>query len=174
MNTNATKRAKTVEQNQRRTLEQISRQVEMALESDKTPEGVKDCLKTIIFEASNEADLLLGEILQDDFSRVRATFPNIIEKLGDDYGRGFLHAIHAIIQYNTDAFQKFYDDRLDQDSEDLADLLSRVMKHPKIPTKLYNAMTDQLVEIDVDTDSPEYILEHLKTALKSENKMENN
>jgi hypothetical protein len=79
-----TKTAKTVERNQRRTLEQISQQVEMALESDNTPEGVKDCLKTIIFEASNESGLLLGEILEDDFSRVRATFPSIIEKLGDD------------------------------------------------------------------------------------------
>jgi hypothetical protein len=157
-----TKTAKTVERNQRRTLEQISQQVEMALTSDNTPEGVKDCLKTIIFEASNESGLLLGEILQDDFSRVRATFPSIIEKLGDDYGRGFLHAIHAIIQHDTDAFHKFYDDRLDQDTEDLADLLSKVMKHPKIPKRLYNVMTDELVENDVDTDSREWILGSLK------------
>jgi len=162
MKTNTTKTTKTVERNQRRTLEQISQQVEMALTSDKTPEGVKDCLKTIIFEASNESDLLLGEILQDDFSRVRATFPSIIEKLGDGYGRGVLHSIHAIIQYNTDAFQKFYDERLDQDTEDLANLLSKVMKHPKMPKRLYNVMTDELVENDVDTDSQEWILGSIK------------
>ncbi len=165
-----TKTAKTVERNQRRTLEQISQQVEMALASDNTPEGVKDCLKTIIFEASNEAGLLLGEILQDDFSRVRATFPSIIEKLGDDYGRGVLHSIHAIVQYDTNAFKEFYEQRLDQDTEDLANLLSRVMKHPKMPTKLYNVMADELVENDVDTASPEWILGNLKKwSVKNEN-----
>ncbi len=165
-----TKTAKTVERNQRRTLEQISRQVEMALASDNTPEGVKDCLKTIIFEASNEAGLLLGEILQDDFSRVRATFPSIIENLGDDYGRGVLHSIHAIVQYDTDAFKEFYEQRLDQDMEDLANLLSRVMKHPKMPTKLYNVMADELVENDTDTDSPDWILGNLKKwSVKNEN-----
>ncbi len=169
MKTNATKTAKIVERNQRRTLEQISQQVEMAFASENTSDDVKECLKTIIIDASIQADMCLN-----DFSLVRAALPNIIEKLGDDYGRGFLHAIHAIVQYNTDAFQKFYDDRLDEDVEDLANLLSKVMKHPKMPTKLYNAMTDELVEIDVDTDSTEHILAHLKTALKSENKMEIN
>ncbi len=164
-----TKKAKTVNRNQRRSLEQISQQVEIAFASKNVSDDTKECLKTIISGASNEAGLPLS-----DFSLVRAALPNIIENLNFEYGRGVIHSIHAIIQYNTDAFQKFYDDRLDQDTEDLADLLSRVMKHPKIPTKLYNVMTDELVETDVDTDSPEHILAHLKTALKSENKMENN
>ncbi len=169
MKNTATKRAKTtVERNQRRTLEQISQQVEMALTSDKTPQGVKDCIETIIIEASNEAGLPLA-----DFSLVRVAFPNIIENLNKDYGRGVLHSIHAIIQFNTDAFQKFYDDRLDQGMEDLASLLSRVMKHPKIPTRLYNAMTDELVETDADTDSPEWILANLEMQLEKENKKEN-
>ncbi|HXG84816.1 MAG TPA: hypothetical protein VNI84_12405 [Pyrinomonadaceae bacterium] len=158
----ATKTAKTAEQNQRRTLEQISQQVEMALMSDKTADAVKDCLKTIIYEASNEANISLNEIFDNDFSRVRATLPKVIEKLGEDYGRGFLHAIHAIIQYNTDAFRKFYDDGLDKDTEDLANLLSKVMKHPKMPTKLYNVMADELVEIGVDTNTPEWILGSLE------------
>ncbi|MDQ3713443.1 MAG: hypothetical protein M3388_14645 [Acidobacteriota bacterium] len=168
MKTNATKRAKTVERNQRRTLEQISQQVEMAFASENVSDDVKECLKTIIIEASIEADMCLN-----DFSLVRAALPNIIEKLGDDYGRGVLHSIHAIIQFNTDAFQKFYDDRLDQGMEDLASLLSRVMKHPKIPTRLYNAMTDELVETDADTDSPEWILANLEMQLEKENKKEN-
>ncbi len=43
MKTTATKTAKTKMDNQRRTLEQISRQVEMALMSDKTADAVKDC-----------------------------------------------------------------------------------------------------------------------------------
>jgi hypothetical protein len=82
----------------------------MALMSDKTADAVKDCLKTIICEAANEANISLNEIFDNDFSRVRATLPKVIEKLGEDYGRGFLHSIHAIVQYNTDAFRKFYDD----------------------------------------------------------------
>jgi hypothetical protein len=48
------------------------------------------------------------------------------------------------------------------------------MKHPKMPPKLYNVMTDEFGETDVDTESTEHILAHLKTALKSENKMEIN
>jgi hypothetical protein len=162
MKTNATKRAKVVERNQSRTLEQISRQVEMAFASKKVSDDVKECLKTIIWEASNEANLPLGEIFDNDFSRVRATLPKIIENLGEGYGHGFLHAVHAIIQFNTDAFHKFYEDKLDEDTEDLANLLSKVMKHPKLPNRLYNVMTDELIENDFDTDSPEWILGNLK------------
>ena len=153
MKTNATK----MKPPARRTLEQISQQVEMAFASENVSDDVKECLKTIIIEASIEADMCLN-----DFSLVRSALPNIIEKLSFEYGRGVLHSIHAIIQFNTDAFQKFYEDKLDQDTEDLANLLSQVMKHPKIPQKLYNVMTDELVENDVDTDSPEWILGSLK------------
>jgi hypothetical protein len=157
-----TKEAKTISQNERRSLEQISQQVEIAFTSENVSDDVKECLKTIICEAANEANISLSEIFDNDFSRVRATLPKVIENLGVDYGRGFLHSIHAIIQYNTDAFQKFYDDRLDQDTEDLANLLSRVMKHPKMPTQLYNVMTDEFVVVSADTDSPEWILANLK------------
>jgi hypothetical protein len=165
MKINATKRAKTVERNQRRTLEQISQQVEMAFASENVSDDVKECLKTIIIDASIQADMCLN-----DFSLVRSALPNIIEKLGDAYGRGFLHAIHAIIQYNTDAFQKFYDDRLDEDMEDLANLLSKVMKHPKMPTNLYNVLSDELIENPLDTDTPEWILGNLKEMKKAEGK----
>jgi hypothetical protein len=157
-----TKEAKTISQNERRSLEQISQQVEIAFTSENVSDDVKECLKTIICEAANEANISLSEIFDNDFSRVRATLPKVIENLGVDYGRGFLHSIHAIIQFNTDAFQKFYDDKLDQDTEDLASLLSRVMKHPKIPTQLYNVMTDEFVVVSADTDSPEWILANLK------------
>lgn len=44
----------------------------------------------------------------------------------------------------------------------LAAQISKVMKNPLIPTKLYNVMTDELVENDVDTDSQEWILGSLK------------
>jgi hypothetical protein len=158
-----TKKAKTISQNQRRSLEQISQQVEIAFASENVSDDVKECLKTIICEAASEANISLSEIFDDDFSRVRATLPKVIEKLGVDYGRGFLYAIHAIVQYNTDAFQTFYDDRLDQDTEDLANLLSRVMKHPKMPARLYNVLGEHLIEIPCDTtDSPAWILANLK------------
>ncbi len=152
-----TKTAKTINKNQRRSLEQISHQIEIAMASDETPQGVKDCLYSIIFEASNEAGLPLG-----DMSLVRAAFPNIIENLNYDYWRGVYHSIHTILIHNTTAFQKFYDDKLDQDVEHLADLLSSVMKHPKIPTKLYDLLGDQFTEVSGDTDSPEWISANLK------------
>jgi signal recognition particle GTPase len=173
MKTNATKRAKVVERNSRRTLEQISQQVKMAFTSKKVSDDVKECLKTIIWEASNEADLPLGEIFDNDFSRVRATLPKIIEKLGEGCGRGYVHSIRAIIQYNTDAFQKFYEDKLDEDTEDLANQVSKVMKHPKIPRKLYNAMSDVLIENDIDADSPEWILGNLKKEQNNETNQSN-
>ncbi len=165
-----TKEAKTISQNERRSLEQISQQVEIAFASENVSDDVKECLKTIICEAANEANISLSEIFDNDFSRVRATLPKVIEKLGVDYGRGFLHAIHAIVQYNTDAFQTFYDDRLDQDTEDLASLLARAMKHQKMPTQLYNLLADQFTEVSGDTDSPEWILANLKKwSVKNEN-----
>ncbi len=152
-----TKKAETISPSQRRSLEQISHQIEIAMASDETPQGVKDCLYSISFEASNEAGLPLG-----DMSLVRAAFPNIIENLNYDYGRGVYHSIHTILIHNTTAFQEFYDKKLDQDVEDLASLLSRVMKHPQMPTKLYNVLSDELTEGDVDADSPEWILANLK------------
>ncbi len=154
-----TKITERVSQIPRRTLEQISHQVEMALASENVSDDVKECLKTIICEAASEANISLNEIFDNDFSRVRATLPKVIENLGVDYGRGFLHSIHAIIQYNTDAFQKFYDDRLDQDTEDLANLLSQVMKHPKLPAILHNVMLAELVEKGIDTDPPQWLLD---------------
>jgi hypothetical protein len=157
-----TKITERVSQIPRRTLEQISHQVEMALASENVSGDVKECLKTIIFEAANEANISLNEIFENDFSRVRAVLPKVIEKLGEGYGRGVLDSIYAIIQHNTDAFQKFFDDKLDQDVEDLADLLSRVMKHPQIPSYLYNLLRNELIEVSADTDSPEWVLANLK------------
>ncbi len=158
--TNATKRVKTVERNQRRTLEQISQQVEMALTSDKTPEGVKDCIKTIIIEAATESTVTIVDI--NDSIELSQALPGIIENLDFEYGRGVLHSIHAVVQYDTNAFKEFYEQRLDQDMEDLANLLSQVMKHPKLPAKLYNVLSDELTENSLDTDSPEWILGSLK------------
>ena len=97
---------------QKETLSDIARQLEMALGSDKTPQGVKDCLKTIIFEASNEAGLPLGDI-----SLIRSAFPKIIEALPVDYGRGIYHSLHAILTHDTAAFRDFYDQRMDEEKE---------------------------------------------------------
>ncbi len=118
MKNTATKTAKTETENQKYTerekltLADISRQIEMALTSDKTPQGVKDCIETIIIEASTEAGLPLA-----DFSLVRAALPNIIENLNKDYERGVYHSLHAILQFDTSAFKEFYDQRLNEESE---------------------------------------------------------
>jgi hypothetical protein len=81
------------------------------MDGDETPEGVKDCLKTIIFEAANEAGLPLGGI-----SLVRSTFPNIIEALPKDYGSSIYHSLHAILIYYTSAFKDFHEQRLDENT----------------------------------------------------------
>jgi len=44
------------------------------------------------------------------------------------------------------------------DAKELADLLSRVLRHPLIPTRLYNAMVDELNCVAPDHHtSPEYL-----------------
>lgn len=158
---NATKTAKTkIKTPAQRSLEQISQQVEMAFASENVSDDVKECLKTIIIEAASESTVMLTDI--NDLVELSEALPGIIENLDFEYGRGVLHSIHAIIQHNTDAFKKFYEDGLDKDMEDLANLLSQVMKHPKIPTNLYNLLSDELIETSADTDSPEWILGNLK------------
>ncbi len=145
------------DQRKRETIKRISWQVEMALTSENVKDGVKDCLKTIIGEMSSEADMRIT-----DFSLVRAALPNVFGNLEERYALGWFHAIDSIIRYDTDAFQRFFDERLDEDMEDLAHLLSKVMKHPKMPVKLYNVLSDELTENTLDTDSPEWILGNLK------------
>ncbi len=40
------------------------------------------------------------------------------------------------------------------------------MINPLLPERLYNAMTDELVENDIDSDSPEYILGNLRKQMQ--------
>ncbi len=49
-----------------------------------------------------------------------------------------------------------------QNLETLAKQISAIMKNPLLPERLYNVMTDELVENDIDSDSPEYILGSLR------------
>jgi hypothetical protein len=49
-----------------------------------------------------------------------------------------------------------------QELEKLAVQISKVMKNPLIPTRLYNAMSDELTAVIADSDSPEWILGNLK------------
>jgi hypothetical protein len=140
-----TNETKKINERQRKTLEEISQQVEMALQSENTPEAVKECLKTIIIEAATESDLPLS-----DFSLVRAALPNIIENLPQDYGRGVLHSIHAIILHNTDAFQRFYDQRLDEAGSEkecnleLADELAEFIGKGIYPMDVWQFVVDTL------------------------------
>ena len=57
---------------------------------------------------------------------------------------------------------------LGQNVEDLSELLSKVLKHPKMPVRLYNVMADELCETYIDTDSPENISGNLKALLEKE------
>ena len=50
--------------------------------------------------------------------------------------------------------------------ETLANQLSTIMKNPLLPERLYNAMTDELIENDIDADSPEYILGNLRKQMQ--------
>ena len=50
--------------------------------------------------------------------------------------------------------------------ETLARQLSAIMKNPLLPERLYNAMTDELIENDIDSDSPEYILGNLRKQMQ--------
>ncbi len=125
-----TKTTKTTAQNKKEYVDQIAIQIEMALNSEKAADGVKDCIRTIIIEAATEADMTIN-----DFSLIRAEFPRIIENLNEDYGRGFLHSVAAIIRYDTDAFQSFYDERLDENAENPNDM-SRIENAAKFITDL--------------------------------------
>jgi len=50
--------------------------------------------------------------------------------------------------------------------ETLAKQISAIMINPLLPERLYNAMTDELVENDIDSDSPEYILGNLRKQMQ--------
>lgn len=171
---------------QSQSLDEIGQQFEMALMSDKTSQGVKDCLKTIILEASNEANLPLS-----DLSLIRTAFPNIIKALPVDYGRGVCHSIHSILRFDTDAFQEFYDKRLDEkpnieanvseiETDNTALLISDLLNSPHVPSRirdgLINALDDtsgvDISEINAFWKSPEYIAMVLRGYEKAEVKNE--
>lgn len=138
---------KTIQQNKADYIGGIALQVVMALASDKTPDAVKDCLKTIIFKASAEAGYTIS-----DFSLIGESLLNVIEKLPVAYGRGFLHSIAAIIRHNTPAFQEFYDKRLDEttaaqpvenDKKDEIKLnRDEIIKYEEIELLIYSLVAD--------------------------------
>jgi signal recognition particle GTPase len=50
--------------------------------------------------------------------------------------------------------------------ETLAKQISAIMKNPLLPERVYNAMTDELIENEIDSDSPEYILGNLRKQMQ--------
>jgi hypothetical protein len=158
---------------QKKTLEETSHQLEMAMMSDKTPQGVKDCLYTIIFEASNEAGMPLGDI-----SLIRPAFVNIIENLSGDYRRGILSSVQEILRFNTTAFDDYHEqqkpeskvlDLSESSVEDLARKLSDIIHNPYTSDRIRGCIEDELLMQKVDFYTPENILIDLKTKLESEN-----
>lgn len=102
-------------QQQIKALEEIALQVKMALLNDETPDGVRDCIRTIIINAATESTVLIADI--NDSIELSEKLPGIIENLDFDYGRGVLHSIHAIVQYDTTAFKDFYEQKLDEKAD---------------------------------------------------------
>lgn len=152
-------------------IREVSEQVALAFESKDVSDGVKAALKSIIIEASTEADLFC-----DDMSLIREALPNIIENLNLDYGRGYLHAIGAILRHDTNVYETYLDNKkkaekvldISEHPENLnllANQISAIMKNPDLPDRIYNCLADELAEIHIDTDAPENILANLKSKL---------
>lgn len=59
-------------------------------------------------------------------------------------------------------------DLSDSSIEDLAQKLSDLMNNPNLPKKIYNCLSDELSEINLDTNTPENILHNLKQQLEAE------
>ncbi len=112
MKNNNENKPKTPEENPAaKTLNDTGKQLAMAFADENTPEAVKDCLRTIIIEAATEATVSMN---WDDDAELSKNFPQIIEGLNLDYGRGIYHSLHAILTHDTAAFRDFYDKRMDE------------------------------------------------------------
>ncbi len=172
------KDVKSLTERQNKYINQIAQQVELAMKSKKTPKKVKACLYSVVLEASIESGLTLG-----DFNLVRVALPNIIDALGEDYGKGYLHSISAILRYDTDAVQEFYDKNLDRkdstsplysetkdaDTETLAVVLSALMHNDNLPIRLYNLIGDEINQVE-DIHTPEVVLLNLQRLNAEEEK----
>jgi signal recognition particle GTPase len=79
----------------------------------------------------------------------------------------YSHAMHDSVFGTTEAKEVESSEIVESSNESesletLAKQISAIMKNPLVPERLYNAMTDELVENDIDSDSPEYILGNLR------------
>lgn len=52
--------------------------------------------------------------------------------------------------------------------ESLAAQISKILKNPLLPERLYNVLTDELAVVEIDTDSPENILLNLRLQTKAQ------
>jgi hypothetical protein len=144
------------------------------LSSDKVSGDIKNAVIGVMYAASNEA----GVGFDDSPEIAKACFPVIMRALDVSAQRAYLHSIEHLlgeslpesiaaelkqyeVRFDT---KKPHDDSAPEDSQDvnnLADLLSKVMKHPEMPSQLYNVLSNELTEV-AEVHSAEDILASLK------------
>ncbi len=151
-------------------VKEVAEKVALALESGDVSEGVKDCLKTIVFEMSNEANLPLA-----DLTLIRAAFPNIMENLDWNYGKGYLHSIAAILAYDTKVEETYLDKKekpekvlnLSEHPENLnilAQQISEIIHNPELPESVRECLENELCETThLDLYTPENVLANLRS-----------
>jgi hypothetical protein len=144
------------------------------LSSDKVSDDIKNAVIGVLYAASNEA----GVGFDDSPEIAKACFPVIMRALDISAQRAYLHSIdHLLVGSLPEAVNdelKQYEVRFDtkkphdedapEDSQDvnsLADLLSKVMKHPEMPMQLYNVLSNELTEV-AEAHSTENVLASLK------------
>jgi hypothetical protein len=111
-----------------------------------------ELLELFTLKESKVSTMDLAEQLQDYLFRWTKEYGNAVDAWKDSvlYGE----------KYKTPGTTDTPDESTEL--EKLAVQISAVMKNPRIPTRLYNVMTDELSENTLDTDSPEWILGNLK------------
>ena len=172
------KTAKTMEEH----TEQIwANKLNHILGSDNFSDDIKNTIRGIILMVANEANMGCF----DEPEMVKVGFPIAMRKIERNYRRAIIHSLEGITEAALDASQEAelnkYEVRFDTGKlhksdapeenqiDDLADLLSKVMKHPEMPTRLFNMMADEISEVPNNWRTPENISFNLQEMRKAEN-----
>jgi hypothetical protein len=159
----------------------LADQIGHILQSDKVSDEFKQSILTVIDAAAFEA----REGFYTNPIIVKSSFPVIIRSLDAGYRKIYVktleHAIESLPASVIDELRR-YEKRFDlknehsnaapekSDLDTLAQLLSRLMHHPKMPARLYNAILNELTEIFDGIISVDNLLVNLKMQLEREEK----
>jgi hypothetical protein len=158
----------------------LANKIEHVLASDKVSNDIKRAVIGVLYAALFEA----REGFYDNPAIVRDSFPVIMRSLNVSYQKVYIHSIEHIfyeslpesVNNELQQYEKRFEDKNktpdteleQQDLYTLAELLSKVMKHPKMPVQWYKLISDKLAEVFVDKNSPDNILTNLKVQLEKE------